>query len=306
LDFYVFGGTDGTTYTSQLWSWSLLGQNWNLYASNLTNPPPGQRAGHSAAAMAGNIFFFGGFNGTTYFNDLWHFQVGNKQWTMLPTTTYPPARNNHNSWIYAGCLFIFGGFNNLGGTNNFLGDVWRYCFSGTNANNWSQVNTQCCVDPAPRFGAAGSMFGQYYYIFSGHIQTLPDPNDFWRFNLVTFAWERIVSDASPSARTGSVAVSIGANLYLFGGTNYLQQSMAYFNDLWTFNLGMNCATGGDTNTTTTTGPAIIVQSNSKPAEILGVATALLVFILLFIIGFFIFNFIVWKRGSGSGESYSNL
>ena len=115
--------------------------------------PPARLGAAAWTDNAGNLWLFGGSNGSKYLNDLWMFNASALsgdfttpagQWTWessaVSTTPdqngvyppnvnqYPGARTNPVSWTDAsGNFWLFGGFGKDGaGTLGFLNDLWEY------------------------------------------------------------------------------------------------------------------------------------------------------------------------------------
>jgi len=122
------------------------------YVSPGSAGTPAARLGASTwTDTAGNLWLFGGSDGSNYRNDLWEFNASALtadftakagQWTWVsgpsaldqngiypPTANpYPGARTNAVTWTDAsGNFWLFGGFGKDGaGTLGFLNDLWEY------------------------------------------------------------------------------------------------------------------------------------------------------------------------------------
>ena len=229
---YVFGGYNGgTPYLNDLWRFN--GTSW----SQVTNTDrglgtPSLRSGAVAwTDNAGNAYVFGGYNGSSYFNDLWKFN--GTSWSPVTNTDRglgtPSLRSGAVSWTdNAGNAYVFGGYNGA----SFFNDLWRF-----NGTSWSQVtNTDRGLGtPSLRSGAvAWTDNAGNAYVFGGYNGVNPYLNDLWRFNGTS--WSQVTNTdrglGTPSLRSGAVAWTDNAgNAYVFGGYN----GSSYFNDLWKFN-----------------------------------------------------------------------
>ena len=71
---YVFGGRGPAGLLhNDLWCLDIESWKWTLMPS--TTAPPLARFNHTAAAVGNKIAFFGGWDGTTAFNDLWVYDI---------------------------------------------------------------------------------------------------------------------------------------------------------------------------------------------------------------------------------------
>ena len=170
--------------------------------------------------ISGNVYVFGGYNGTSYLNDLLMFN--GTSWSQVTNAGTPPSvRTAAVAWTdNAGNAYVFGGFKG----NSLLNDLWKF-----NGTSWSEV-TNAGTPPSERFLAvswtdnAGNA-----YVFGG-VNGVSYLNDLWRFN---GTWSEVTNAGSPpSVRSGAVSWTDNAgNAYVFGGYN----GTSYLNDLWRFN-----------------------------------------------------------------------
>jgi len=173
----LFGGQFGTTYYNDLWENYLVGSNVKTNTSLPTGPSA--RAWHTSLVSAdGNMYLFGGKDGTQYFNDLWAYNYYTQIWTNLSPAGGPspragqvmlfsgikntkPAENNENSF------YIYGGEDG----NTVFNDFWMYNIS---TNSWMLVDDPWIPKPIARAYHAGFAYvgydsGDSYFIFFGGI-----------------------------------------------------------------------------------------------------------------------------------------
>ncbi len=94
-------------------------------------------AGMDYSTAAGKVYLFGGFNGTTYSNDIYYYDAAANTWTLINPAggIKPPARYRH--------AFAYDSTNNIfllyGGQNGstILSDTWVF---DPSANAWTQLN----------------------------------------------------------------------------------------------------------------------------------------------------------------------
>jgi len=112
------------------------------------------------------IWLFGGYDGTSYKNDLWKFDLNTKTWTKVHDTlnninveapTYPQPRWKASITVVANWIYVSGGYSD---TQSFA-DLWKY---DINSGEWLREYT---VDSIP--------FGTQYHLFT-HKERL------WLFN----------------------------------------------------------------------------------------------------------------------------
>lgn len=118
------------------------------------------RSMHSAVYYNNNIYFFGGYDGTTYHNDLWGFNVTSNSFSEIITigVTIIPVRSGISMIEYNGKLYVFGGRNGTA----CLDDLWSYSISG---NTWTKISTapfKRCFYSAVRYNNSLIIFGGYY------------------------------------------------------------------------------------------------------------------------------------------------
>ncbi len=150
------------------------------YVSPGSAGTPAARLGASTwTDTTGNLWLFGGSNGSNYRNDLWEFNASALsadftatagQWTWVsgssavdqngvypPTANpYPGARTNAVSWTDAsGNFWLFGGFGKDGaGTLGFLNDLWEYT-GGT----WTFISGSSLANQIGIYGTPGVASG---------------------------------------------------------------------------------------------------------------------------------------------------
>ena len=217
---YVFGGDNGD-YLNDLWMFN--GTSWSPVTN--TNGGLGTPSLRSAAVSwtdnAGNAYVFGGYNGSSFLNDLWKFN--GTIWSPVTNAGTPPDRRiKAVLWKdSSGNVYVFGGYS---GTS-FLNDLWMF-----NGTSWSEV-TNAGTPPSARDGAvAWKDNAGNAYVFGGDNGNYL--NDLWKFTTNNTTWTQLTNVTNaPSVRRGAVAWKDNAgNAYVFGGYNG-----TYLHDLWRFN-----------------------------------------------------------------------
>ena len=157
---WVFGGFDGTSELSDLWSYQPDFDQWNLLGSAAGQPVgswPSARSAHCLAFQQGTnagderIYLFGGRTGGSGFsNELWRYNPdpNNNSWQQLTPPSSPPARRDAAMAYVRGIggIVLFGGRSS---GSSGLGDTWVY---DPSANAWTQRTF--AVSPPGRSGHA--------------------------------------------------------------------------------------------------------------------------------------------------------
>jgi N-acetylneuraminic acid mutarotase len=136
------------------------------------------RSKHSAVNYNNNIYFFGGYYGTTYYNDLWKFDTTSTNFIQVVSTgtTIIPVRSGISMIEYNGNIYVFGGQNGTA----CLDDLWSYSLSG---NTWAKISTapfKRCFYSAVQYNNSLIIFGGYYLNGSGQKVY---SSDIWQYKL---------------------------------------------------------------------------------------------------------------------------
>ena len=133
---YVWRGDGPAVEATTIGIFNPTNEGWTLQPTTGT-PPPGLWNG-GCASVGNDLYFFGGENGSFYFNDLHKLNLETFQWSNLVH-----SGNDQRSWptlksscgfsaVDKGTLCCFGGYTDKGWTNEFhLYDVQE----GSSYNN---------------------------------------------------------------------------------------------------------------------------------------------------------------------------
>ncbi len=227
--------------------------------------PPARLGAATWTDTAGNLWLFGGSNGSNYRNDLWEFNssaltadftatAGQWAWQsgsataavdqngVYPPTAnpYPGARTNAVSWTDAsGNFWLFGGFGKDGaGTLGFLNDLWEY-----SAGTWTFISGSSLANQVGIYGTPGVASGTN----------------------------------APGGRQEAVGWADAAgNLWLFGGEgedgNNPPTANGILDDLWVYNITANQWTFVMGNTTANQTGVYEAQTVVGPVSTIGAAS----------------------------------
>lgn len=102
------------------------------------------------------IWLFGGYDGSTYYNDLWYFDLNTQEWIKIHNNvnnqndnnpSVPQPRHKSGICVVLDYLYILGGYSDI----KAFADLWKF---NINEGEWSRELT---IDTIP--------FGTQYYIF---------------------------------------------------------------------------------------------------------------------------------------------
>jgi N-acetylneuraminic acid mutarotase len=167
-------------------------------------------------------------------------------WTGVSTYGYKPSqRSSPSVGVITGTsnFLVFGGtFDNFNTTTTPINDLYLYTATSPFTGYWTQIHgwTTDSRYPSARGFSGYASTSQGLYVYGGSYYTNPYAptfyGDFWFFNVAANAWTELTTTTNPGVRAASAMVTIGSNLYLFGGITASYQTK---NDLWKYNIASN-------------------------------------------------------------------
>jgi hypothetical protein len=147
---YLFGGRDGSTYYSSLYTYSYSTNTWALISPAGGLTPPGRYRTNFAYDSTNNIFLlYSGQNATTVFGDTWVYDPVANTWTQLNPAVSPVVQSaadfsrlsydsDHNVFVLAhkGSGAYFGG-----AWKALPIQTWLFRYAGTGPNAGTLLNT---------------------------------------------------------------------------------------------------------------------------------------------------------------------
>ncbi|TNN70857.1 Kelch domain-containing protein 10 [Liparis tanakae] len=132
---YVFGGTTGYLYSTDLHRLDLTTREWtHLKPNNAPSDLPEERYRQSREVkrcsrqgeetLRLEVFICGGYNGELILSDLWKINLQTFQWTKLPAAMPEPAYFHCAAVTPAGCMYVHGGVVNTSG-NRRTGSLYK-------------------------------------------------------------------------------------------------------------------------------------------------------------------------------------
>lgn len=167
---------------------------------NSQHPPclnqPAPRYGAMAAVFDGELYVFGGYDGSRDRSDLWRYSPVAREWSLIGVEEGgygPSARYSGAVASNSDSLVLFGGRSRKFPRNNFS-DLWRFDIQ---TRQWHMItghsshsNYRDADVPAYHAKSAYCSDGRSLWVLggegaSGHV------SDFWRLDLSSLGWELI-------------------------------------------------------------------------------------------------------------------
>ncbi|KAJ6645458.1 F-box only protein 42 [Pseudolycoriella hygida] len=219
--------------------WKPLNQANEITSRNYTDGPP-RRFSHASVVHRDCMYIFGGGSSTsTTFNDLWRFDLSNRQWTRMQSFgSYPSPKACSTMVCYKDNLILFGGWRHPPSYPPY--QSWRL-FDELHSydlkeNRWTAVNP--LEGPPPMTGHSATIHRNEMVVFGGHQQTpneMSSSNQVWCLNLETFTWRQPQTSAlKPPARYGQFQIHIDdTHLLILGGCGGPNNM---FSDCWLLDM----------------------------------------------------------------------
>ncbi|KAH0877775.1 hypothetical protein HID58_065169 [Brassica napus] len=231
---YVFGGYGkDNCQTNQVHVFDSAKQIWTQPIISGTPPPP--RDSHTCTTVGDNLLVFGGTDGTKPLNDLYILDTSSHSWKCQSVRGEgPEAREGHSATLVGKRLFVFGGCGKSSDINDeiYYNDlyvlntetyVWKRAV--TIGNPPSARDSHTCSSWKNKIVVIGGEDGHDYYLSDVHI-----------LDTDTFVWKELsTSGQLLTPRAGHVTVSLGRNLYVFGGFTDAQN---LYDDLYVLDVGL--------------------------------------------------------------------
>ena len=221
----IFGGYSGTAWLNDSHYFELSDPNSGTWSpvtlSPGSGPPPSPRFGYAGAEMGGMVWIFGGYDGSTWLDDLHAFDFERGCWQLVESENSPTARSGQSFTALNGALWLFGGYDGSERVNDM------FVFKG---GEWSHVKPRSSI-PRARYlhGSVGISSSIYIFAgFSGNDRL----NDLWEYRTDLNSWNSIQTFAAPLGRSSLVAYAHQGALIIFGGFS----GSSVLNDLWEIRL----------------------------------------------------------------------
>ncbi|DAZ98425.1 TPA: hypothetical protein N0F65_000139 [Lagenidium giganteum] len=176
---FIFGGYDGRdgNYFNDLYYFNFDTQRWDEMPSIVVDRPEA-RTDHIMVLHSSSIYIFGGYNGSSRFNDLCGYDLEAKRWERLETTGSTPSRRFGHSGVVHGPtnrLIVFGGWDG----RDTLNDLHEYNFE---TKEWKRLETSG-ISPPHRYRHTAVIHGDSMFVFGGVDKSHSRFNDLQRLDL---------------------------------------------------------------------------------------------------------------------------
>lgn len=225
----LFGGFTGKTYLNDVWIYDPINVAWKPIIFKKDELIPSSRAGHSAIYHENKMYVFGGFNGTTCFNDLWVFDLENLGWLEIKFVKgedLPGIRSEHTSTLVnredstGFDMFVSFGvkIHMLIKTN--YSDIWKLDLQ---TNKWTLMkNIKSNVDNLSRRGHNAISIGKQCILYFGGFKELKYSNEMFIYDITNSKIEEVLSGGITSSnwppdRSNFLMTFVSKKLIVNGG-----------------------------------------------------------------------------------------
>jgi hypothetical protein len=193
------------------------GANWTEVTA--TAPWSG-RSYEAAVGFKNQMWVLGGYNSSSYFNDVWTSTDGTN-WTEVTAAAPWSPRSELAAVAFNGQMWLLGGFNG----SDRLNDVW----SSPNGVNWAEA---IAAPWSSRTGVGAVAFNGRLWVMGGDNPTRF--NDVWSSPDGT-NWTQVTTAAPWSGRSFFAAVVFNGQIWVMGGSTLSSN----LNDVWSSPDGTN-------------------------------------------------------------------
>jgi DNA-binding CsgD family transcriptional regulator/N-acetylneuraminic acid mutarotase len=163
---------------------------------------PAPRSRYALAALEGKLYLFGGWDGSTYRDEVWQYAPDNDTWQILTPLTTPRA--DADAVVTSGQIHLIGGEN----ADGLLALNERYNPAAADSNTpWTPLAT--LLEPRARAGLA--TIGDRIFLFGG-----VGGNTLLYYNIDLDEWDMLETPLPATLRDLRIQ-PIGNKLYIVGG-----------------------------------------------------------------------------------------
>jgi N-acetylneuraminic acid mutarotase len=232
----LFGGQarmNGNQYFSDTWVFDMSDGQWTLMHPPI-NPSP--RSGHAMTmeSMDNKIVLFGGFNGISYLNDTWVYDINLDNWVQQFPQNHPSGLSHAGmAPVYNDDkIVLFGG--SSGGTPKE--DTWVYNLS---INTWDKKYFDTSFTPGMTNSPSMTMVYKDDTVILVKAMGTGEYTEAWAYDIAKNSWSQ-KDRFMPGRSNPAIASAFNADkCILFGGSDYY----GWLNDTWVFGLAGYPANG---------------------------------------------------------------
>lgn len=199
---------------------------------------PPLRSGCATGIYGSSIYMFGGYAGSTIYNDAWSINVTNGNCYSLASLPSTPPSGATSAYpfelegdIYSDKMYIFGmGYS--GATTAVPSDnIWEYNIS---TNTWDTSRTSA---PAALQDNTVNVVGNYLYSVGGLHDGVAYYDYNYRYDIIGDVWD--VMESCPISIINHISTIYNGNIYIFGGND----DVSYLNSAYIYNISNNIWSG---------------------------------------------------------------
>jgi N-acetylneuraminic acid mutarotase len=264
----LFGGwAGGSKYLDDTWSFDLTAGAWSRLASQGAGPSARASQAMAYDPVANKVIVFGGYDGTTYYNDTWAYDMAGEAWTALSPSGVAPAARQGHSLVYdpqSKKMILFGGYDGTAQYN----DTWAY---DPAKDSWTDLKPGGTLPAARDSQAMTYDPNDKIMILFGGWSITTQYDDTWSYDPAKNSWTDLrPAGATPTVRALSQMVYDPSlkKIVLFGGGT----SSATLSDTWMFDFAERswspAATIGD-SPSARAGHALVYDSSDTAVVLFG-------------------------------------
>lgn len=235
----VFGGVTTSNLANDLWAYSTARDTWTALKPAGTQPDARVYPSAVYDPSLRETIVFGGWTGTSTFDDTWAYDSFANRWTRIGVTTAPHPRWGA-SMAYdpaTSTIVLFGGlFGGYDGRDR-LNDTWSY---DPTTHVWRNLHPSGPLPPARGYAAMDYDAATHEMVLFGGFAG-PDGllSDTWTYDPARNTWRRVARTAAQPARRDFSALVYdqeARTLVLFGGLSGPQGNIngTLLNDTWSW------------------------------------------------------------------------
>jgi len=225
----IFAGEDATSRLNDIWQFDIDTHIWTDITPSSGPSPALRRTPVSVFDPSGQrMVTWSGQGSSTFFNDVWSFDLTANTWSEYTPTGGPPNIRYGAAGGFdpvSADLVTFAGFTNMGRFH----DVWRVDATGS---AWTDVSPG--TGPLERCLHSASYDSQENRLIMYGGQNAGPQADIWAFDLTLNTWTELTPAVSPGGRWFATHVYDATNhrATIFGGNT----GSAVTNEVWVFDL----------------------------------------------------------------------
>lgn len=227
---YVFGGFgDDNRHTNKVHVFDTVNRIWSDPLTKGALPSP--RDSHSCTAIGDSLFVFGGTNGRESLNDLHILDTSLNTW-ISPSLRgdRPSPREGHSAALIGKRLFIFGGCGKFDDAEIYYDDVYVL---NTETFVWKRI-VPSGTPPSKRESHSCSSWNGNIIIIGGEDTSNFYQSDVHILDTDTLSWCKLNTTGQIlPPRGGHTTISLGKNLFVFGG---FADEQSLFDDVYVLDV----------------------------------------------------------------------